>query len=134
MQIQGGRLPKAWTISDAAETYGIHEWGNNYFRISDDGHVLVTIPGAVKHTIDVKALVDEVRQRGVGLPLLLRFSDILRCRIDALNQAFQTAIAQYEYPGTSGRGGSRALRPRLPPWARGGLQTRAIGRPCHAGR
>jgi arginine decarboxylase len=100
MQIQGGRLPKAWTISDAAETYGIHEWGNNYFRISDDGHVLVTIPGAVKHTIDVKALVDEVRQRGVGLPLLLRFSDILRCRIDALNQAFQTAIAQYEYPGT----------------------------------
>ena len=31
----------------------------------------VTPPGLADHTIDLKALVDEVRQRGVGLPLLL---------------------------------------------------------------
>ena len=43
--------------------------------------------------------MDEVRQRGVGLPLLLRFSDILRSRIDELNQAFQQAIREYGYQG-----------------------------------
>src|SRR5919199_332693 len=94
-----GRLPKPWSIVDAFETYGIRDWGNGYFHISDAGHVLVTPPGAPGHAIDLKELVDEVRQRGVGLPLLLRFSDILRSRIDELNQAFQRAIQEYGYQG-----------------------------------
>jgi arginine decarboxylase len=99
MRRKGERLPKPWSVADAVETYGIREWGNNYFHISDDGHVLVTPPGRAEHTINLKALVDEVRQRGVGLPLLLRFSDILRSRIDELNHAFQSAIAEYGYKG-----------------------------------
>jgi arginine decarboxylase-like protein len=61
-----GRVPKPWSIADALETYGIHDWGNHYFHISDTGHVLVTPPGLEDHSIDLKALVDEVRQRGVG--------------------------------------------------------------------
>jgi arginine decarboxylase len=92
-------LPKPWSIADALETYGIRDWGNNYFRISANGHVLVTPPGQAGQAIDLKELVDEVRQRGVGLPLLVRFSDILRSRIDELNQAFQSAIDEYGYPG-----------------------------------
>lgn len=99
MQRNVGHLPKPWSTTDAVEAYGIHDWGNDFFRINADGHVLVTIPGESGHSIDVKALVDEVRQRGVGLPLLLRFSDILRRRIDTLNQAFQTAIEEYGYQG-----------------------------------
>lgn len=99
MQRNVGHLPKPWSTTDAVEAYGIHDWGNDFFRINAEGHVLVTIPGETGHSIDVKALVDEVRQRGVGLPLLLRFSDILRRRIDALNQAFQTAIEAYGYQG-----------------------------------
>src|SRR5439155_842885 len=74
-------------------------WGNHYFHISDSGRVLVTPPGLEDHSIDLKALVDEVFQRGVGLPLLLRFSDILRSRIDELNRAFQQAIKEYGYQG-----------------------------------
>jgi arginine decarboxylase len=100
MRKKGEHLPKPWSVADAVETYGIRDWGNNYFRISSKGHVLVTPPGSAGHTIDLKALVDEVRQRGVGLPLLLRFSDILRSRIDELNQAFQSAIDEYGYQGT----------------------------------
>ena len=100
MQQKQGRLPKPWSTTDAIETYGIRGWGNGYFRISDAGHVLVTPPGEAGHTIDLKALVDEVRQRGVGLPLLLRFSDILRCSIEALNHAFHNAIEEYAYQGT----------------------------------
>src|SRR5262245_62946311 len=67
-----GRVPKPWSIADALETYGIHDWGNHYFHISDSGRVQVTPPGLEDHSIDLKELVDEVRQRGVGLPLLLR--------------------------------------------------------------
>lgn len=99
MSRKSGRLPKSWSIADAIETYGIHEWGNAYFHISDEGHVMVTTPDETMPAIDLKALVDEVRQRGVGLPLLLRFSDILRRRIEALNQAFHNAIKEYGYPG-----------------------------------
>ena len=94
-----GRVPKPWSIADALETYGIHDWGNHYFHISDTGRVLVTPPGLEDHSIDLKELVDEVRQRGVGLPLLLRFSDILRSHIDELNRAFQQAIKEYGYQG-----------------------------------
>jgi arginine decarboxylase len=99
VQSKSGRLPKPWSIADAIETYGIRDWGNGYFHINDDGHVLVVPPGEAGHAIDLKALVDEVRQRGVGLPLLLRFSDILRRRIESLNQAFHNAIEEYGYQG-----------------------------------
>ena len=67
-----GALPKSWSVADAVELYGIQDWGRGYFRISDAGHVLVTPPGEEGYAVDLKALVDEVRQRGVGLPLLLR--------------------------------------------------------------
>ena len=94
-----GTLPRPWAVADAVETYGIDDWGRGHFCISDAGHVLVTPPDQAGHAIDLKALVDEVRQRGVGLPLLLRFSDILRSRIDELNRAFQNAIDEYGYQG-----------------------------------
>ena len=93
-------LPRPWSVADAAETYGIEDWGSGHFCISNNGHVLVTPPDQAGHAIDLKALVDEVRQRGVGLPLLLRFSDILRGRIDELNSAFKNAIEEYGYQGT----------------------------------
>ncbi len=92
-------LPKPWSTTDAVEMYGIEEWSNGFFRVSDAGNVLVTIPDEDGRTIDVKALVDELRQRGLGMPILLRFSDVLRRRIGALNEAFQTAIEAYGYQG-----------------------------------
>ena len=94
-----GTLPRPWSVADAVETYGIDDWGRGHFCISAAGHVMVTPPDQAGHAIDLKALVDEVRQRGVGLPLLLRFSDILRSRIDELNRAFQNAIEEYGYQG-----------------------------------
>jgi arginine decarboxylase len=100
MRRKGEHIPKPWSVADAVEAYGIRDWGNNYFRISHKGHVLVTPPGQAGNTINLKALVDEVRQRGVGLPLLVRFSDILRSRIEELNRAFQSAIDEYGYQGS----------------------------------
>lgn len=92
-------VPRPWSVHDALEMYGIREWGNSYFHITEAGNVSVTPSAQEGCAIDLKALVDEVRQRGVGLPLLLRFSDILRRRIDELNQAFQNAMKEYGYQG-----------------------------------
>jgi arginine decarboxylase len=100
MRRKGEHLPKPWAMADAVEMYGIRDWGNNYFHISEAGHVLVTPSGKTGYAIDLQALVDEVHQRGVGLPLLVRFSDILRSRVDELNEAFLSAIAEYGYQGS----------------------------------
>src|SRR5437879_1168963 len=74
MQHKDKSVPQPWGVAEAIDMYGIREWGNNYFGISDAGHVLVTPQGPAGPTIDLELLVKEVRQRGVGLPLLLRFA------------------------------------------------------------
>src|SRR5687768_5591668 len=92
-------LPRRWTVADSVEMYAVRSWSNNFFGINESGNVVVHPAGVGTETIDLKALVDEVRQRGIGLPLLIRFSDILRSRIVELNEAFRKAIAEYGFKG-----------------------------------
>ncbi|MCG8557830.1 MAG: biosynthetic arginine decarboxylase [Proteobacteria bacterium] len=91
---------KHWGIADAMETYGISRWGCDYFSINQAGNLLVTPGGEGKGAIDLKGLVDEIRRRGIQLPLLLRFSDILRARVQLLNETFARAIRDCEYRGS----------------------------------
>ena len=92
-------IPRKWTIADSAEVYGVKYWGNSYFSINDAGHVQGHPAGADGARIDLKELVDEVARRGIGLPLLIRFSDVLKSRIVELNETFKRAIAEYGYKG-----------------------------------
>ena len=93
-------VPRKWTLADAVETYEIRTWGNPYFGVNEKGHVVVHPYGPDGPSADLKELVDEVRRRGIGLPLLIRFTDILRKRVAELNEAFARAIKEYEYEGT----------------------------------
>ncbi|SEM01016.1 arginine decarboxylase [Stigmatella aurantiaca] len=88
-----------WTLADALEMYGIRNWGNPYFGINEKGHVCVHPDGPQGSSMDLKELVDEVRRRGIGLPLLIRFTDVLRHRVIHLNEAFKKAIAESNYKG-----------------------------------
>ena len=90
---------RRWTIADAAETYGISRWGGGYFSINQAGNLVVTPSEEPGDQVDIKALVDELQRRGLQLPLLLRFSDILRSRIELLNKAFARAMHECEYRG-----------------------------------
>jgi arginine decarboxylase len=92
-------IPRKWTVADSSETYGVKYWGNNYFSINDAGNVQAHPAGAEGARIDLKELVDEVSRRGIGLPLLIRFSDVLKSRIVELNETFKNAIAEYDYKG-----------------------------------
>src|SRR3569832_2532195 len=93
-------IPRKWNVADSSELYGVKYWGNNYFSISDNGNVQAHPAGIDGGKIDLKELVDEVNRRGIGLPLLIRFSDVLRSRIVELNETFKRAIAEYGYKGS----------------------------------
>jgi arginine decarboxylase len=93
-------LMDKWKIQDAVETYGIRHWGKGYFSINGKGHVVVHPTKADKPAIDLKDLVDQLQARGIQLPILLRFTDILRHRVGEIHQAFQQAMAEYEYQGS----------------------------------
>jgi arginine decarboxylase len=75
-------------------------WGLGYFRINDEGHVTVHPDGSSNREIDLYHIAMDLNAQGVGLPLLLRFSDILKSRISELATRFRTAIEEFGYEGT----------------------------------
>jgi arginine decarboxylase len=85
-----------WKIADSVELYGVESWGRDYFSVNDHGHLVVGSEGG---GVDLKELVDGVTERGIGLPLLIRFSDLLKARIAEIHGAFHQAIEEYEYRG-----------------------------------
>ncbi|MEA2600754.1 MAG: arginine decarboxylase [Acidobacteriota bacterium] len=93
-------LIRRWTPADSLDLYNIRGWGNDYFSVDSRGHMIVHPGGHGSPSIDLKELVDEVRERGIGLPLLIRFSEIIKARVVELNEAFGRAIAEYGYQGT----------------------------------
>jgi arginine decarboxylase len=91
---------KAWSVQDSAETYNIRNWGKGYFGINHDGHVCVFPDKREDRTIDLKKLVDELILRGINLPVLIRFTDILKHRVCEMHEAFKQAITENNYGGT----------------------------------
>lgn len=88
-----------WSIEDSEELYRIRGWGEPYFSINAAGHVTVSPMGERGGSLDLFELVQALQQRGLSLPLLIRFSDILQDRIERLHACFARAIARYNYPG-----------------------------------
>ncbi len=89
----------AWNVERSAELYQIEGWGQPYFHVSEAGDIHVRPDPDVDQEINLHDLVASLEARGLDMPLLLRFSDILRHRIRRLNQAFADAIAECEYRG-----------------------------------
>ena len=89
----------SWTARDAAELYGVDTWGRDFFSVSADGSLMVHPTGDPATAIDLKQLVDEIEARGIGAPLLIRFPEILRRRLEDLNACFTAAIREMEYRG-----------------------------------
>src|SRR5436190_20727769 len=86
-----------WKIQDSLDVYEVQHWGKGYFGINDLGHVVVHPSKQPKQAIDLKLLVDQLQDRGIQLPILLRFTDILRHRVGEIAEAFQTAINEFSY-------------------------------------
>ena len=86
----------AWTVEDSVRLYGVGRWGEGLLSADATGHLCLRAGDGLA-PIDLKALVDEVRMRGLEPPVLLRFTDVLRQRLDTIAGAFREAMQEYAY-------------------------------------
>ncbi len=90
----------SWTIDQSADIYGIRDWGNNYFDISAKGEVVVHLrDGKKTKPVSLPEIVRGMKERGMQLPVLIRFGDLLRWRIEEINEGFAKAIREASYRG-----------------------------------
>jgi arginine decarboxylase len=88
-----------WTAERAAELYDVASWGKGYFSVDERGHVRVHPDKDPARSIDLKEFIDSLILRGISLPVLIRFADILKHRLGELHSAFQVAIHEHHYQG-----------------------------------
>ena len=86
-----------WSVEEARELYGINRWGLRYFDISLDGDVVVQPLKEKGPGIRILDVIREAREQGLHFPMLIRFQDLLRDRVDRINTAFKDAIKEFEY-------------------------------------
>src|SRR5215207_10585900 len=90
----------AWTIDSARALYNSGGWGAGFFDINDKGHVIVRPDKEhPDRIIDLFEITNDLEEQGIALPVLLRFSDILRSRIEALTTRFEQAREEFSYSG-----------------------------------
>src|SRR3954466_11554013 len=89
----------SWNIQDARAMYNIDRWGAKYFDINEEGRVVARPLHDNGIAVDLNDVVEEAKARGLRFPLLIRFQDILRHRVEALNMAFRNAITEFSYQG-----------------------------------
>ena len=90
---------ESWTTKKSLSLYNVKEWSKGYFSINDSGNLCVTPRGDAGPSLDMKQLVEDLRERGLRLPLWIRFPDIVASRIRELNDCFQRAFSDYGYKG-----------------------------------
>jgi arginine decarboxylase len=90
---------KSWTASDAAELYEVGRWGAGYFSVNAAGNLCVHPTKDPQRSIDMKQLVDDLQLRGIDLPILIRFAEILKHRLGEIHGAFQTAMKEHHFNG-----------------------------------
>jgi len=88
-----------WNIQAARNLYNIQRWGAKYFDINEAGHVVAKPIEDAGAAVDITDVIEEAKGRGLKFPLLIRFQDILRHRVEAINTAFRGSIAEYNYQG-----------------------------------
>lgn len=89
-----------WTRENSVELYGVREWSLGYFDVSESGEVMVRPRGRGSPVeISLPGIVAGLKDRGMSLPMLLRFGDILRSQVSELNEAFRTAMEAVGYQG-----------------------------------
>ena len=86
-----------WDISSAISLYNIDRWGSGYFTINSKGHITVLPTQDASTPIDLTELLDEAQQRGLTFPMVVRFQDLLRHRVERINISFADAIAEMGY-------------------------------------
>src|SRR3989440_8551463 len=90
---------KDWDVESAIATYNVDGWGSGYFTVNAEGNVVAKPLQENGGSITILEVVNEAPARGLSFPLVIRFQDLLRHRVESVNIAFQNAIAEFDYKG-----------------------------------
>jgi len=100
----GNETGDAWSIADSTALYRVEDWSDRFFHVNEHGHAAVrtarTQSDSECESIDIDTVVHDLRKRGVQMPCLLRFHDVLRARVERVNLAFSQAIDESGYSGS----------------------------------
>ena len=89
----------AWSIEQSTQTYAINNWGDGYFSINDQGHVCVKPSSDKALELDLFEIAQSLNDKNLSLPVLVRFTDILKDRVTRLSRAFEKACVSHQYQG-----------------------------------
>jgi arginine decarboxylase len=89
-----------WTVDDSSSLYMIDRWGTGYFDVNPAGDLTVAPLQEGGTAVPIIAAVREAQALNLNTPILIRFQDLLRHRVETLNNAFNGAIAEHSYRGS----------------------------------
>jgi arginine decarboxylase len=92
--------PQHWTVEDSAALYMVDRWGAGYFGVNQDGDLTVAPLQDAGIAIPIIGALREAQALNLNTPILIRFQDLLRHRVEGLNKAFNRAIGEHNYRGT----------------------------------
>ena len=87
---------KVWNVDVAKKHYRMEHWGSQCFAINSQGNVVVKVN---ESEINLYELSKSLRAKGISLPVLVRFPQILQKALDNLSSAFKYAIESKRYAG-----------------------------------
>jgi len=93
-------MKPTWSTQQSLNYYLINKWGFPYFNINKNGNLICTPKGKSTHNIDIKQLIDNLIKNNINPPILVRFNDILKDRINIIHKNFYQSIKIYKYKGS----------------------------------
>ncbi|WP_423734703.1 arginine decarboxylase [Aliivibrio finisterrensis] len=77
--------------------YNVKHWSQGFYGIDDNGEVYVSPRSESDHQVPLSHIVNQLEQRNIGLPALVRFPQIVHQRVHNICNAFNQAIDEYQY-------------------------------------
>ncbi len=77
--------------------YNVKHWSQGFYGIDDNGEVYVSPRSDADHQVPLSHIVNQLEQRNIGLPALVRFPQIVHQRVHSICNAFNQAIDEYQY-------------------------------------
>ena len=89
-----------WSVEDASSLYMIDRWGAGYFGVAPNGDMTVSPLQQKGIAVPIIDVLREAQSQKLDSPLLIRFQDLLRHRVELINNAFNKTIRDSSYRGT----------------------------------
>ena len=89
-------MEKLTCVENSTELYGIKSWGQEYFSVSGEGEVLVR----AGDPMSLLSLVESAKEKGLSLPILFKFGQIIQDKVSKLYSAFKEVIEEEGYDNT----------------------------------